>query len=139
MSSWLYLSLAVVTNVSANFFFKTAMAAFPQETTLHSLLRFAFNPHLWMGALCCVVLLGSYLMALRQIELAIAYAFVISLSLVGISLLSPLILSEPLRLQALLGTALVIAGILLIVSSSKVAPRLSDAATTGEHIQRPGG
>src|SRR5688572_9506721 len=98
MSSWIYLALAVIANVSANFFFKTAMASFPHEITFGDLLRFMLNPYLWMGAICCVVLLGSYLMALRQVELAVSYAFVISLSLVGISLLSPLILHEPLRL-----------------------------------------
>lgn len=137
MSSWIYLGLAVIANVSANFFFKTAMASFPHEITFGDLLRFMLNPYLWMGAICCVVLLGSYLMALRQVELAVSYAFVISLSLVGISLLSPLILHEPLRLQAVAGTALVIVGILLITSTSKMAPRLTEAPSKVESAEQP--
>ena len=77
MSSWVYLILAVITNVSANFLFKTAMTQFPKELTVATLLRFSFNPYLWLGAICCAILLASYLMALRQIELAVSYAFVI--------------------------------------------------------------
>ncbi len=137
MSSWLFLILAVVANVAANFLFKTAMSAFPQDVTAAALLRFAFNGYLWLGAICCVVLLGSYLMALRQVELAVSYAFVISLSLVGISLLSPFVLNEPLRLQTLAGAALVIVGILVITSTSKVAPRLSDGTSKVESPYKP--
>jgi len=40
--------------------------------------------------------------------------------------LSPVILGEPLRFQTLAGAVLVIAGILLITSASKVAPQLAD-------------
>lgn len=134
MSSWFYLMLAVVTNVSANFLFKTAMLQFPKEITAGTLLRFAFNPNLLLGAICCAVLLASYLMALRQIELAVSYAFVISLSLVGIAVLSPIILDEPLRFRTLAGAALVIAGILVITLSSRSAPDLAKVEPRTEEV-----
>lgn len=124
--------LAVVANVASNFLFKSAMAAFPSEISFWTLVRFAFNPYLVMAITCCVVLLGSYLMALRQIELTVSYSFVISLSLVGISLLSPFILNEQLRLQTVAGAALVICGILLITSASKEAPKLTERGTQTE-------
>ncbi len=126
MLGWILLMLAVVANISSNFLFKAAMAGFPSEISFGSLLRFALNPYLWMAVLCCAVLLSSYLLALRQIELTVSYSFVISLSLVGIMVLSPVILGEPLRFQTLAGAVLVIAGILLITSASKVAPQLAD-------------
>lgn len=133
MLGWILLMVAVVANVASNFLFKSAMAAFPSEISFWSLLRFAFNPYLVLAITCCVVLLGSYLLALRQIELTVSYSVVISLSLVGISLLSPFILNEQLRLQTLAGAALVICGILLITSASKEAPKLTDS---GPNVER---
>lgn len=133
MLGWILLTLAVVANIASNFLFKTAMAAFPSEISVASVLRFALNPYLWMAVLCCAVLLSSYLLALRQIELTVSYSFVVSLSLVGIMVLSPVILGEPLRFQTMAGAILVIGGILLITSASKVAPQLTD----GSHQTRP--
>lgn len=132
MLAWVLLVVAVVANISSNFLFKTAMASFPAEINFSTLLRFAFNPYLWMGAACCGILLASYLLALRDIELTVSYAFVISLSLVGIMVLSPIVLHEPLRLQTVIGAALVIGGILTIASASRVAPQLADSHQASE-------
>src|SRR5512147_3040934 len=117
--AWVYLLIAVASNIASNFSFKMAMAAFPAEIEFHALIRFALNPYLWFGALCCVTLLITYLLALREIELLVSYAFVISLSLVGITLLSPVLLNEPLKLASIVGAGLVIAGIGVLTLSSK--------------------
>lgn len=124
---WILLAVAVVANIASNFMFKHAMAAFPSEIEAGTLLRFAFNPYLWLGGLSCVVLLGSYLLALREIELMVSYAFVISLSLVGITVLSPLLLDTALSLRSLFGVGLVISGILLLTLAGREhAPEAGD-------------
>lgn len=112
--AWLFLSIAVLSNIASNTMFKFAMAAFPQEVTAGTLLRFAFNPHLWLGGLACVLLLGCYLLALREIGLLVSYVFVISLSMVGIGVVSAIVLGEPVSLQSAAGMAFIIAGVTLI-------------------------
>lgn len=127
--AWILLLVAVAANIGSNFCFKLAMGAFPAEMAFSTLLRFALNPYLWLGATCCVVLLACYLLALREIELMVSYAFVISLSLVGIAVLSPLLLKEPLTLNAVAGTGLVIAGILLLALSSRHGKSAQETAS----------
>ena len=114
--AWILLCVAVASNVAANMFFKVAMVAFPGELEPNAILKFLLSPHLWLGATCCGVLLISYLMALRELELTISYAFVISLSLIGITALSPLLLGDGLTLQRAIGVALVVVGLVLLIS-----------------------
>lgn len=129
---WFLLALAVAANIASNFLFKTAMAAFPASPDTWTLIRFAFNPYLLLGGLSCAVLLASYLLALREIDLMTSYAFVISLSLVGITVLSPLILGTELSLGRIAGVALVISGILLLILTYR-AP----SAVAGEDLRTP--
>ena len=116
--AWIFLTIAVLSNVTSNMMFKLAMASFPQERTFETLFRFAFNPYLWIGGLACVLLLGCYLLALRDIGLMMSYVFVISLSMVGISIASVIFLGEPISLQSGAGMALVIAGMTMITSAN---------------------
>ncbi|MFA5951921.1 MAG: hypothetical protein WC807_16725 [Hyphomicrobium sp.] len=126
--AWLFLAIAVIANIASNFSFKLAMSGFPADIEAQALIRFAFNPYLWLGALCCALLLGSYLMALREIELMVSYAFVISLSLIGLTLLSPWLLGTQLSLRSMIGVALVISGILTLA----LAPQASNQHTAHE-------
>lgn len=138
--AWVLLMVAVASNVAANFMFKFAVAALPAEMTATALFKFAFNPYLWIGAACCAVLLASYLLALRELELMVCYAFVISLSLAGITLVSAVLARGNLQLVSVIGVGLIIAGILLITvfRSADAGPdgRLS-AGPTGVSADEP--
>lgn len=117
--AWIFLTIAVLSNVTSNMMFKLAMASFPQERTFETLLRFAFNPYLWIGGTACVLLLGCYLLALRDLGLMMSYVFVISLSMVGISIASSLFLGEALSLRVLMGMALVIGGVTMMSTANR--------------------
>jgi multidrug transporter EmrE-like cation transporter len=104
--AWMFLTIAVLSNITSNMMFKLAM------------VRFAFNPYLWAGGLACVVLLSCYLLALRDLGLLMSYVFVISLSMVGISIASSLFLGEPVSLQAAAGMALIVGGVTLITMAN---------------------
>ena len=67
--AWIFLTVAVLSNIVSNMMFKLAMGAFPQERTFETLFKFALNPYLWLGGLACVLLLGCYLLALRDLGL----------------------------------------------------------------------
>lgn len=112
--AWIFLTVAVLSNVTSNMMFKFAMAGFPEERSFETLFRFAFNPYLWAGGVACVVLLSCYLLALRDLGLMMSYVFVISLSMVGISIASSLFLGEAVSLQSAAGMALIIGGVTLI-------------------------
>ncbi|MEM6712229.1 MAG: hypothetical protein AAF590_08095 [Pseudomonadota bacterium] len=128
--AWALLCLAVASNIAANMAFKLAMASAPTELALTAIARFLFNPYLWVGATCCGVLLLSYLTALRELELTISYAFVISLSLIGITVLSPVLLGDGLTMQRGLGVALVVAGLVLLIHDRGKQSQAADVASS---------
>lgn len=112
------LLMAVTANVVANLMFKNAMLAFPKEIEFASLFGFAFNPFLWAGGLSAGLVLAFYLLAIKDSGLSSSYAFVTSVSLVGITLTSALVFREALSLQSIAGVVLVIGGIFLISTAS---------------------
>ncbi len=112
--AWVLLVVAVLSNVAANLLFKHAMRAFPDELSFGAVLSFLFNPYLWLGGVSCTLLLGCYLLAIRDLNLSISYAFVTSLSLVGITLSAALLFRESLSTPAMIGVAMVVAGILIV-------------------------
>lgn len=125
--AWVLLVVAVLSNVAANLLFKHAMQAFPSEPSFGTLLAFLFNPYLWLGGISCTLLLGCYLLAIRDLNLSVSYAFVTSLSLVGITLSAAVLFRESLSAPAMIGVALVVAGILTISLSA-------DHAETGTAV-----
>jgi len=130
---WIFLSTAVLANILANIMFKKAMLAFPTEPDLASVFKFMFNPHLWIGGVSCVLLLSCYLLAIRGLGLSVSYAFVTSLSLIGITLVAALLFGESLTLQSGLGVILVISGLLMIANTTGTNTHIvpSETATTG--------
>lgn len=122
----LLLSFSVLANVTANLLFKRAMAETPGGFDLSTLQSVIFNWSFWAGGFSAGMVLVFYLLAIRQHELSASYAFTTSLSLVGLTLVSALIFKEPLSLQSIAGTALVVAGIFLITTASLAAPDVSE-------------
>ena len=112
--AWIFLTTAVLANILSNVMFKQAMSSFPANPDLASVLKFLLNPYLWIGGSSCVVLLACYLLAIRGLGLSIAYAFVTSLSLLGITIAAALLFKEALSLINLGGVVMVIFGLLMI-------------------------
>jgi multidrug transporter EmrE-like cation transporter len=127
--AWLLLAVSVSATVLSNAMFKIAMNAFPSQVSWTSLFVFIFNPFLWLGGLSCVVLLASYLFALRDLGLTNTYAINTSLSLVGVTIVSILAFREPVTMPALVGIAFVIAGIFLIGSQATTSASTSTTVT----------
>ena len=119
--AWLLLVVAVMSNVTSNVMFKLAMKSAPVERDFMSIAKFAFNPYLLTGFAACGVLLVCYLLALRNIGLMVSYTFVISMSLVGITTMSVLVMNEAVSARAVGGLGLILVGIVLLVSSPATA------------------
>lgn len=114
--AWMLLVSAVLANITSNVMFRHAMRSVPESRDAAALAWFALNPYLLAGFAACGVLLVSYLLALREIGLMVSYAVVISMSLVGISLVSAFMLNEATSLRAVAGMGFIVLGIVLVVT-----------------------
>jgi multidrug transporter EmrE-like cation transporter len=113
---WLFLILAILGNVTANFAFKklaiayTNMGYWPGTVSILSSLWF------WLAGLGSITLVSGYLLSIRKIELGVAYASVTGGALILISVLSIYVFGTTISFAKIAGTAAVAAGIALLVS-----------------------
>jgi len=117
MNPWFALSIAVIFNAVANIAFKYAMITGGQALESGDILGFLKQPWPWVGGIASAVLLGSYLLAIRQISLSTSYAVTTTLSLVLISIASMYLFGDKINLYKATGIALAIIGIVMIANS----------------------
>lgn len=117
MNPWLALSIAVVFNAIANIAFKYTMISGGKSLENGDIIGFLKQPWLWVGGIASVVLLGSYLLAIKQISLSTGYAVTTTLSLVLISIVSIYLFGDKINLYKTVGITLAIIGIVMITSS----------------------
>ncbi|WOI53735.1 DMT family transporter [Parvularcula sp. LCG005] len=118
MNAWILVGIAVIANISTNVSLKKFAASLPDRAAGESMLPALLSPWLWIGGLCGMILLGSYMLAIRTLDLSVSYAVVTSAALVGITLASMLFLDEALTFVKVVGVALVIVGILMITRTN---------------------
>lgn len=106
--------LCVLGNVTANVGFKRMVETANFEPTVPNAIALIANPWLWVGGGGSLILLGSYLFALRSMPLGVAYPIATSLGTVAVALAGVLLFSESLRATNVIGIALVVTGVLLI-------------------------
>ena len=111
---WIVLATAVVANIGANTAFKIAVSSLPEGARLSSALKVFDKASLWIGLFLAGVLLLSYLIAIRQIPVSIAYATVTSLAMIGLVVVDSLLFDLTLSYVRLLGIGLVILGVFLL-------------------------
>ncbi len=114
LGSWIALLLCVVGNVTANIGFKKLMETLRLEVSLQNAVAIITNPWLWIGGGGSLLLLVSYLYAIRTLPLGVAYPIATSLGTVAVATAGILLFAEPARLTNVLGIALVVSGVLLI-------------------------
>ena len=117
MLPWVFVSIAIVANVCCNMMLKQAMAAAGGGAGMALARTVLLSPWFWGGAIAGFVLLISYLMAIRTLDISVSYSIVTSAALIGISISAMIFLGEAITLPKALGVGLVIAGIALISTS----------------------
>ena len=105
---------ATVFNAIANIAFKKAVTNVESSEVGTGLLRLLSDPWTWLGLISAVLLLGSYLYALRGIELSVAYPAVTGLAMLGVALGGAIFLGESLTFQKILAICLIICGVYLL-------------------------
>jgi multidrug transporter EmrE-like cation transporter len=84
---------------------------------LQAIARFVLNPWIWTIAIAVAFLLLSWVIVLRKLELSFAYPVYGGSTFALVLILSALFFREPLTLQKIVSTGLIVAG--LIVGSQK--------------------
>lgn len=113
---WSALLLAVCANVFANVALKLAVLGLSEPLDIHSLLTSLWA---WAGLTSCILLLGGYLIAIRGVELSIAYPTVTGLAMVGIAVIGHFLFSEALSLQKIVGIGFVVIGVIILSQVKK--------------------
>lgn len=111
---WLLLAMCIAAHVAANLAFRGSMARLAGEP-LPAALRLALaDLGLWAGLALSGVVLASYLAAIRDLPAAVAYATVSGSAMLGLALGGAALYGDAISLQAALGMALILAGVLTL-------------------------
>lgn len=111
---WFMIALAIISNVIANIALKVAMQNAALDTSVPMIVAVVKQPMFWIGMVAAGTLLCSYLLAIRELHIGIAYALVTGLALVLMTLSSVLIFDNRLGIQQLLGIGLILLGVFLV-------------------------
>ena len=115
IASWIALVLAVAANIGANVAWKSAVASLSPHAGESSTLQLLRNGYLWVGLALAAVLLVSYLVAIREIPISVAYLAVSALAMVGLVVVDSTFFGLKLGVHNLLGIGLVIVGLALVM------------------------
>ena len=92
--AWLALSAAVLANVVTNISLKLAVRKSSIDPSGHFVVRFFIEPWTWVAVCAGIILLASYLVAIRDIGLGFSYALVTSVALVLITISAAIAFQE---------------------------------------------
>lgn len=113
---WIALAIAVLANVITNVSLKLAVKKVAVGPVEGRTVEFLLQPWTWVGLCAGLVLLGSYIVAIRSISLGVSYAVVTTFSLVFITIAASYVLQERITPWVLLGIGLIIVGIFILVT-----------------------
>lgn len=112
---WIHLAVGVAFNAIANILMKSAALAAADGGAV----RLVLEPRFALGVAAFVVALAAYTSALSSIDLGVAYPIMTSAGLVIVAAASVLLFGESMGPVRLLGTALVLAGVVLLATSAR--------------------
>ena len=118
MNHWLLLLLTVVLTAAANLLLKYAALkredwAQTKSVAANSWELFA-TPSLALGIFCLGLAVIAYAIALRNINLSVAYPVMTTSVVVLVALFSAVFFGEPVTLVKAVGTVIVISGVVLL-------------------------
>lgn len=110
MYPYVFLTLSILTNIIGQVMFKLGAN---HSNIVHGFLSKILNGYILGGLLLYVFGAAFWIMALTKLELSSAYP-IISLSYIGIALVSFYVFNEPLGLWKVIGIITIILGIIIM-------------------------
>ncbi|MDX1612087.1 MAG: SMR family transporter [Candidatus Thermoplasmatota archaeon] len=114
---WVSLAAGVVLNAAANILIKAGTLSLPPDWQDRALWRVALEPYLVLGVVSFALALGCYAYALTGFELSVAYPVMTSLGLIIVFLWSVTFFDEVLDTVKVVGTLLILSGVVLLTRS----------------------
>jgi multidrug transporter EmrE-like cation transporter len=111
---WFYLLVAVIANIATNLLLKKTMRSIEAPLGVELARQAVLSPWLWGAFVAGGLLLLSYILAIRTMDLSLSYAIVTSAALLGITFFAWLVFHEPLTVTKIFGVLLIIGGIILV-------------------------
>lgn len=108
---WVALSVAVLANITANTALKIAVGSITQGSFRDKLLHFFAQGSFWLGCASALLLLVSYLIAIRGVPLSSAYPIVTTLALVGLILVDKFLFGSAISSTKIIGIGLIMVGV----------------------------
>ena len=116
------LAAAVVLDTVLQLLWKVAAMRLPSGDAAALLAAAAGEPLVLAVALLLALQFVNWMYVLEHADLSFAHA-VVALSLIGVVVLSAVLLGEPITLLKICGSALVLAGVLLVGSTPASSPK----------------
>ncbi|MEL7255316.1 MAG: hypothetical protein AAGL23_14155 [Pseudomonadota bacterium] len=113
-----FLAIAVLANLLTNFSLKTAVRGLDTSSVGSVVKGLLTSPWAWIGGLGGVLLLASFMAAIRTLPLSVAYPVLTALVIVAMTFIEWRFQNVDLGLWKLIGLALVIAGIALVSNNA---------------------
>ncbi|MBU0621571.1 MAG: EamA family transporter [Gammaproteobacteria bacterium] len=118
MTHWLLLLLTVILTAVANLLLKYAAVNRDElagaKGIVDSLWELFTTPSLILGIFCLGVAMVAYAIALRYINLSVAYPVMTTSVVVLVAIFSAIYFGEPFTLVKVAGTVMVISGVILL-------------------------
>jgi len=118
MTYWLMLFTTVALTAISNLLLKGVGSAKDrgQENAADALFSMILNPRFIVGAICLAIALVPYTIALKKIDLSVAYPTMTTSVMLLVTLCSIIFLHEPLTLVKATGMIVIICGVVLLSS-----------------------
>lgn len=121
MSPWIFIALAVISNVVLNFCLKVVSGLLIPDAPGALAMRVLSAQATWLGVLSALVLVGSFALTLKSFPLSVSYTVITSLAMVSLAVAAIATGLESFSLLRMLGIALVISGV-VVIGFSTAAP-----------------
>ncbi len=122
MSPWIFIALAVVSNVVLNLCLKAVSGLLTPDAPLALAARVLSAPATWIGVISAFILVGSFALTLKSFPLSVSYTVITSLAMVSLVIVALAAGFETLNLWRTLGILLVIGGVVVIGLSTGPGP-----------------
>jgi multidrug transporter EmrE-like cation transporter len=119
---YLYIFLTVVLTVYGQIILKwrlNQLAALPEDFTdkIVFLVKAVFDPYIFSSFFSAFIASLTWMAALKEFDLSKAYPFM-SLSFIGVLFISYFLFKETLSVQKIIGTIMIVAGIIIVSKAS---------------------
>lgn len=117
MKGFIFLVVAVVANLSTNFSLKAAVRDLDTSSIGAIFLGLLTSPWAWLGGISGMLLLGSFMAAIRTLPLSIAYPVLTALAIIVMAGIEWWFQGVSFSIWKVLGLTLMIAGIALVTAN----------------------